>query len=137
MTPREAATVVRAVAQALRNDPNQFAITVNVIGQQITSHGGTGLSLNVTGGVGGTTVGQHVTASAGSLSIEQGRVSSAVQARLSDLATAIDEIANELEAPAPNTSSIWARAKALGQGWSPGIIQSVLGNLLTLTLVSP
>ena len=136
MKPSEAASIISALAESLRSEPDQFAISVIVVGQQITSQGGTGLLLNVTGGLGGATIGQQVSASAGSASIEQGVASKAVQARLEEIAAGLDEIAGALNAQTPNAVHIQARAKALSAKWLPGVVQSVVANVLTMAFGS-
>ena len=61
MESREAADIVQAISDSLRSDPEQFHISIKVVGQQITSHGGTGLKITATGaGPESTTVGQIV-----------------------------------------------------------------------------
>ncbi len=75
MSPKEAADIIRGIAKSLQENPTQFQINVNVsaTGQQITSYGGTGQSVNVTcGGPGSSTTGVRV-----SVSMDDAKISTA------------------------------------------------------------
>jgi hypothetical protein len=50
MTSNEAAAVIRAMSRSLAANPAQFDIQINMTGQQVTSHGGTGIQIAATGG---------------------------------------------------------------------------------------
>ncbi len=66
MEIEEAVSIIEEMIQSLKNNPNQFHININVTGQHITSHGGTGLSITTTGGgPGSTTIGEIVSARGG------------------------------------------------------------------------
>ena len=131
MTAEEAATLVRAMAESLAERPDQFNVVYNVAGQQITSHGGTGLKITVSGGgAGSTTIGQTVHASAGSPQIQQG-VREAHNATMTDLVEKLSAFAAELERASPDRSKLHALYEGLLDTWVPGVVTSVLGNLLT------
>jgi hypothetical protein len=61
MTTVEAAQVVRAISGSVRTNPGQFQIHIQITGQSVVSHGGTGLSITaIGGGPGSSTTGQKV-----------------------------------------------------------------------------
>jgi hypothetical protein len=135
MTPIEAAQLLTTMAQSLRSEPSQFFVSVNVIGQSVVSHGGTGLSVSVSGGAAGSrTIGQQVSAAGGAITLQPGQATEEVAKQLSALAEELEAIANGLRAATPDRASLWARARALSGRWVPGIVQSVLGNALTLAI---
>jgi len=131
MTSREAAEIIRSMGAALIADPSQFHISVNVVGQQVTSYGGTGLQVTaVGGGPGSTTVGQVVSVDGAQVTINQQRGAQAVDQQLRALINSLNTIASELESPAPNRGTIERIYQSLLHTWVPGVITSVIGNLL-------
>jgi hypothetical protein len=134
MTSKEAAEVIRSVGAALIADPSQFHISVNVVGQQVTSSGGTGLQVTaVGGGPGSTTVGQVVSQDGAQVAIKQQRGARAMDQQLQALINSLNNIASELESSAPNRGTIERIYQSLLNTWVPGVITSVIGNLLCRT----
>jgi len=55
----EATDVIEPMTHALVENPSQFHINVSIVGKQVTSHRGIGLSVTATGGgSGSSTIGQ-------------------------------------------------------------------------------
>ena len=133
MTTNEAADVIRSMSQSLASQPGQFKITVNVTGQQVTSYGGTSLNISAVGGASGSkTIGQSVAASGGSMQIQQGQ--QAFDAAMRNLVDTLNCIATELEVPSPDKSKINSVYKSLLGTWVPGVITSVIGNVLSAAI---
>lgn len=127
----EAAEIIRSMGTALIADPSQFHISITVVGQQVTSYGGTGLHVTaVGGGPGSTTVGQSVSLGGAEVTIAQKRGAQAIDQQFQALIGALNAIASELEAPSPNREAIERVYKSLLHTWVPGVITSVVGTLL-------
>lgn len=132
MQNHEAAELIEAIATSLRADPAQFQISVRVVGQQITSYGGTGMSINVTGGaVGSRTVGNQVSVNGASVQIAHGQANAAVQEQIAALCGQLEQMAGELRKPSPDQGALRAAYDSLKGTWVPGVIIGVLGNLLS------
>ena len=131
MNAREAADIVRAMSASIQSNPTQFQINLNVTGQRVTSHGGTGVRITaVGGGPGSTTIGQKVSLDGASIEISQARASEAMGQQFQALVDALDRIAQELESASPNRSTIERIYRSLAGTWVPGLVTSVLGNIL-------
>ena len=129
MTSHEAATVIRAISESLTTQPGQFKIEVSIIGQKVTSHSGVGLSITATGGAAGSkTIGQNVSVSTGNIEIKQG--TQAFHTQLQSLIETLNKIANELETQSPNKGQLKDLYQSLLGTWVPGVITSVIGNVL-------
>lgn len=135
MQNHEAAELIEAIAMSLRADPAQFQISVQVVGQQITSHGGTGMSISVTGGgVGSRTVGNQVSMDGASVQIAHVKANDAVQKQIAALCEQLEQMAGELRKPSPDQGALRAAYDSLKGTWVPGVIMGVLGNLLSKAL---
>ncbi len=51
--------------------------------------------------------------------------------QIQELITALDTIADELQAPSPKKGTIQSIYQSLLNTWVPGVITSVVGNLIT------
>jgi hypothetical protein len=133
MTPKEAAAVIQAMSQSLVSQPGQFNIQVNTTGQHVVSQGGVGLNITaIGGGAGSTTLGQKVSAQAGTVQIQQG--TRAFDTQLQTLVETLNKIAAELDTPSPDSGRIHKLYKSLLGAWVPGVITSVIGNVLQRAL---
>jgi hypothetical protein len=131
MNARDGAEIVRAIRDSLRANPAQFQLNINVTGQRVTSHGGTGVRITaVGGGPGSTTIGQKVTLDGASVEIAQAHATEAINQQFEALVNALDVIARELEASSPDKSILERVYRSLGGTWVPGVITSVIGNVL-------
>jgi len=132
---REGAEVIRAVAESLRNNPDQFHININVTGQKITSHGGTGLSIAVVGGgPASSTIGQTVTVGGADVEVARARGEQAFDEQYSELLDVLEQIAAELEGGSPDTGMLGRLHNSLLGTWVPGVVTSVVGSVLAHTV---
>jgi hypothetical protein len=133
MTPKEAAAVIQAISQSLVSQPGQFTIQVNTTGQHNVFQGGGKFQVTaIGGGAGSRTVGQKVSAQIGTIEIQQG--TRAFDTELQALVETLNKIANELDAPSPDSGKIHSLYKSLLDTWVPGVITSVIGNVLQAAL---
>jgi hypothetical protein len=131
MKAKEAAEVIRAIAGSIRDNPRQFHIDISVIGQQVTSHGGIGLSINaIGGGFGSATVGQIVSLDGAQVRIAQQRGAQAIDQQFEALLKSLDGIAAQLESQMPDKGAASRIYRSLLNTWVPGVITSVVGTLL-------
>jgi hypothetical protein len=131
----EAATIVEAIADSLKSDPNQFYISISAIGQQITSHGGTGLVITATGGgPGSKTVGQVVSMDGTNFEIARGKADQAMAEQINALVNSLETVAKELSSSEPDKSKIKQIFDTLTGTWVPGIIIGVLSNVLSASI---
>lgn len=137
MKNSEAAEIIEAIARSLRNDPSQFHISIRVVGQQVTSYGGTGMSINVTGGgPGSQTIGNKVSMSGPSIQLDQAQATQAFQEQVAALSSQLDLMATELRREQPNKPALKSTLDSLKNTWVPGIIIEVVGNLLSHVLTT-
>ena len=135
MEIEEAVSIIEEMIQSLKNNPNQFHINVNVTGQKITSHGGTGLSITATGGgPGSTTIGEIVSARGGDVRISQERGKQAKDAQFNALLQTLDKIARQLQSLSPDKNVISKLYDSLKNNWVPDIIVSIIGSILKITI---
>jgi len=132
MEIKEAITILESLAQSLIDNPSQFHITVNVTGQKITSHGGTGLSITATGGgISSTTIGQVVSSDGSQIEISQKRGQQAMNDQFNALLQTLTQIIDQLKEPSPDKGVISRLFESLKNTWVPGVIISVVGSVLT------
>jgi len=132
MEINEAITIIESVTQSLKDNQSQFHITVNVTGQKITSHGGTGLSITATGGgMGSTTIGQMVSVDGSQIEISQNRGKQAMNEQFNALFITLTQIIDQLKAESPDRGIISRLYESLKNTWVPGVIASVVGSVLT------
>jgi hypothetical protein len=132
MERHEAAEIIRSMSAALVAEPSQFHISVKVVGQNVTSYGGTGLHVTaVGGGPGSLTVGQSVSVDGAQITISQQRATQAMNQQFQALIESLDNIAAELESATPNVGKAERIYQSLVNTWVPGIITSVIGALLS------
>ena len=127
----DAIQVIDAIRQSIVREPSQFKITVNVTGQTIESHGGTGLSITaIGGGIGSTTIGQKVSLDGVQIKIARAKGMEAMDHEMQKVAKTLDTITAQLESGTPDKSVITGVYKNLMNSWVPGVITSVLGSVL-------
>ena len=132
MEIKEAITILESLTQSLRDNPSQFHIMVNVTGQKITSHGGTGLSITATGGgIGSTTIGQVVSSDGSQIEISQKHGQQAMNDQFNVLLQTLTQIIDQLKEPSPDKGVISQLFESLKNTWVPGVIISVVGSVLT------
>jgi hypothetical protein len=118
----------------LVSQPSQFNIQMNTTtGQHIVSHGGIGLKITaIGGGAASTTLGQKVSAQARNVQNQQS--TPAFDTELQTLVETLNKIAAELDTPSPDSGRIHKLYKSLLGAWVPGVITSVIGNVLQRAL---
>ena len=136
MDRNEAVNIINEMINSIKENPHQFNISVKVIGQQITSHGGTGLSISATGGgPGSTTIGQMVTAGGNNIKISQEKKGiHAMNAQFNALLSTLEEIKSQFEADSPDKGILSRLNDSLVNTWVPGVIGSVISALIKSVL---
>jgi hypothetical protein len=132
MDTKEGIEIIKGIIQSIQDNPSQFHIDVKVIGQQISSYGGTGLIITATGGgPGSTTIGQNVSVNGSQIKIAQQRGNQAIQQQFEALIRVLQEISQQLESSSPDKSKIQCLYQSIKNTWVPGIITSVVGSVLS------
>ena len=135
MKIEEAVNIIEEIIQSLKNNPSQFHISINITGQKITSHGGTGLIITATGGgPGSTTIGQKVSVDGADVQISQNRGRQAMNAQFNALLQTLHEINEQLQSLSPDKNVITQLYNSLKNTWVPGVIVSIVGSLLKKTI---
>ena len=135
MTPAEAADVIDAMARALRANPQQFHLNISVVGQRITSYGGTGMVVNaVGGGPGSTTIGNQVNVGAAQVQLSPVQGGQAMDQQFGALLQTLEGIVAELRSPKPDRSRIGRAIDSLKDTWVPGAIVSTVVALIAKAL---
>ena len=86
------------------------------------------------GSPGSTTIGQNVGLGGASVEISQARATEAMNQKYEALVTSLDTIARELDSASPDKSTIDRIYRSLVGTWVPGVITSVVGNVLSKAL---
>lgn len=135
MNKSEASQIINAMISSIKESPDQFKISVKVAGQSIVSHGGIGQVVTATGGgAGSTTIGQKISVSSGDVTIANEKAFRALDEQFQALIGALEEIKTALSEESPDKSLITQIYQSLKNTWVPGLIISVLGNALSLSV---
>ena len=135
MKPTEAAKVIDEIIGSIKNDPAQFHFSIKVVGQQVSSFGGTGMSVSVTGGgPGSTTIGNKVSVGGASIEIARQRGIQAMNEQFNALLSTLTNISQELKKQAPDKSLIQRLLVSMKNTWVPGVIVGVVGNVVSAAL---
>jgi hypothetical protein len=136
MKQTEAISIIQAIANSINTNPGQFQFEINVIGTSATgTSGGTGISVNVTGGgVGSNTIGFHSEVNGTNIQIAQKTANEAIQREMAWLHSQMQTIIDELKSQSPNHDNLRKVYHSLVNTWVPGLIISVIGNILTMAL---
>jgi hypothetical protein len=132
MEKAEAYKIVMSIKDSLAKDPGQFNISINLTGQHVVSHGGTGISVSVTGGgPGSTTIGQRVSVDGAQFEIATATPSAAMDQQIKALVDTLQKIADQLAGDNPDSGVISRLYNSMKGTWVPGVITSVLGTVLS------
>ncbi len=132
MLATEAADIVDAIVSSIISDPAQFHLEINVISQQVTSYGGTGLSMSVTGGGSGShTVGNQVSMSGASIEIARKQGIQGFENQMNAMLQNLTEISAQLRSQSPDKTVIQSILSSLKGTWVPGVIIGVIGNAVS------
>ncbi len=135
MTTQDTIEIIDQIIDSLRTNPGQFNIQVSVVGQQISSSGGIGLSVSAHGGgPGSTTVGQIVSVDGTQVSFAQRAASKAMDQQVLALIQTLTEIRTQLASGSPDKSKVRRLYESLRDTWVPSLITSILGNILTKSI---
>ena len=135
MKTDEAVKIIKSIINSIKESPDQFKIHVSVTGQSIVSHGGTGLQITATGGgPNSTTIGQQVSVKSGDVEISNQKAAKALDEQFTALVNSLESICQEIQKDNPDTNIVTSIYQSLKNTWVPGIIISVLGNVLSMAL---
>ena len=136
MKQTEAASLIQAMADAIKRNPAQFRFEINVTGTSVTTiGGGTGLSVSVTGGGAGShTIGYQSTVNGTSVQIAQKAADETIRQEMTWLNNQLQTIIDELKSQSPNHDNLRKVYHSLVNTWVPGLVISVIGNILTMAL---
>lgn len=129
MENREAAQIIRELAQSVKTQPAQFNITVNAsaVGQRVVSNGGIGMVVSATGGAAGSTViGNKVSVSSVDLEFAKGAAKTGIDQQLHGLVEVLEEIAKNIESARPDKSYIAKLIESITDKWVPAMIPAVV-----------
>ena len=132
MNTTEAAELIEGIIDSIKSDPSQFHLSINVTGQQVTSYGGTGMHISVTGGgAGSTTIGNKVSLSGASVEIAHQQGVQAINEQMNALFRTLTEISQQLRSQSPDKSLIQRLVGSLKNTWVPGVIVGMVGNAVS------
>ena len=137
MNTQEAATIIDAIVSSLRENPNQFQITVNVsmTGLSATAQGRGIGAMGIAQG-GGTGIHASASMDDAKIQIAQRKAESAMNQEGQLLLDTLSAIVQELRNESPDKSNINRLYESLKGKWVPGVIASVVGNLISLVFTS-
>lgn len=129
-----ASKLIKVMAESIKNDPAQFNFNISVIGTMATaSNGGTGISVSaIGGGAGSTTIGLQSSVGGPQIKIAKSSADAAISEKVENLYGVLSEIAEKVKTDDKGT--IEKLYNSLKNTWVPGVITSVLGNILSLSL---
>jgi hypothetical protein len=137
MNTQEAAKIVDAIVNSLKENPTQFQLSVDVsmTGMSATAQDGGIGALGIAQG-GGT--GIHASASMDNTKIQiaQRKAENAMNQEYQALIDTLSGIAQELRNESPDRSKVSSMYESLKGKWIPGVITSVVGNLISLVFMS-
>lgn len=116
---------IDAAIQSIQQQPNQFDVQLTCTGVQASaSGGGTGLSVNVTGGgLGSQTTGMNVTMDSAAC---QAAASNSVNALNQNTLKQLADLKTSLEAPTPDKSTILSQISDLGKSYiAPALVAAI------------
>jgi hypothetical protein len=135
MDKDKAAMLIKAIAESIKNDPSQFQFNLNITGMHVAAQGGsTGLIVNATGGGHGShTIGLNVGLNQTQIEIAKKTADTGISQQMTQLYGALIEIATRLN-DEKEKNTIERIYNSLKNTWVPGVITSVLGNILSLSI---
>ena len=129
MKKSEIIVIIDGIIESLTANPEQFSIKASIVGQQVTTHGGIGMKMNVTGGGSGSTVGNQVTLDGASIQFSQERAKEAFKDQYKSLVDVLKKISDEFKDQTPNRSKVERFVSSLRGTWVPNVITGVIANL--------
>jgi len=134
MEKETASQIIKNIAEAIKNDPAQFHFNVNISGMNVRASGGsTGMIVSATGGgPGSQTTGLHVSMNNHDIEIANQTANAALSQQMTQLYDTLNEIAEKLGTEEKDV--IENLYNSLKNTWVPGVVTSVVGNVLSLAL---
>ncbi len=134
MEKETASQLIKNIAEAIKNDPAQFHFNVNIFGMNVRASGGsTGMIVSATGGgPGSQTMGLSVSLNNHDIEIAKQTVNAALSQQMTQLYNTLNEIAEKLKSE--DKSAVEGLYNSLKNTWVPGVVTSIIGNVLSLAL---
>jgi hypothetical protein len=132
MNTQEAANILETIIKSISSNPSQFQFTVNVnmTGFSATAHGGGIGAVGISQG-GGIGIQASASIDDTKIQIAQMKAENAINQEVQTLIDALSEMARELRSVSPNKSKLISIYESLKGKWIPGVITSVVGNLIS------
>jgi len=136
MNQTEAVSIIQAIIDSIKSDPSQFSFEISIIGTSATSiGGGTGLSVNAKGGAPGShTIGFQSSVTDANIKIAQKSADEKIRQEIAWLVDQLQTMIEELKSQSPSHDKLGKIHHSLINTWVPGVIISVIGNILTMAL---
>lgn len=139
MNKANASQIIKAIAESIKQDPAQFHFKVNITGMNVSaSEGSTGMIVSAQGGgAGSKTIGLNVSLDNQKVQIAKKTADAALSQQMTQLYNTLNDIAEKLNTEKLNTedkSAIENMYNSLKNTWVPGVITSIVGNILSLVI---
>lgn len=130
---------IDAAIQSLKEQPNQFSLTVMAVGAVgISSGGGTGIRVEAHGGgPGSQTTGLVATASDAQINIVQTKADEKLKQEADKAVKLLSEIKTLIQTPKPDQSTISSKLSDLAKTYVAPVLTSVITALIKVRLRLP
>lgn len=126
MNKSEAATLIRKIAESLRDQPDQFNIQITNAGYVANNSGGMGFVAQNTGGTG-----FHSNMGGANIQIANNQARGVVDEKLQNILRKLDEIVEQLQLEQPCTDKLQKFANDIyAEKWLPSVIVAVITTIL-------
>jgi hypothetical protein len=134
----EAAKIIEDIAQSIRENPAQFQFTVevNITGMSGISYGG-GIGIMGVAQGGGTGIQSSVSVDNAQIQIANKKGAEAMSQQIKALTDLLSSMAEELRRASPDKSKLTRMFESIKGAWVPGIITSLIGNVITALVLAP
>ena len=134
MEKETASMLIKSIAEAIKKDPGQFHFTLKISGMNVRASGGsTGMIVSATGGgPGSQTSGLHISMDNHNIEIAKQNANAVQLQQMTQIYNTLNEIAEKLSLE--NKGVIKNLYDSLKNTWVPGVVTSIVGNILSLVL---
>lgn len=134
MNKQEAIDLLTFMQQDISSTPNQFNISINHVGQSITSNGGTGLSITMNGGgaEGSTSIGNQVTLDTGTIEIRNKQINAGINQTFNNFLQTIDRIKAEIAGDMLDKTHAKDRVASFFSNLIPSVIVAMVIKIIAL-----
>jgi hypothetical protein len=131
MKAQEAAQIIDTITNALKENPNQFNLSINMSGfsSHVTGGGIGAIGIADQGGCG---IHATVYMENSNMNIINEKANEKLNEEITNLLNQLASISKELKNDDLNKSKIYTIYEKLKNTWVPGVITSVIDNLLTM-----